>query len=67
MLKHLDAELLGMLESTVPPVELAAVSSFRSAIQKFGKQAGYSPRSGVQGGSVKAQKVSSFHVSETIW
>ena len=35
----MDRELNGLLENTVPPVDVAAVSAFRTAIQKFEKQA----------------------------
>jgi hypothetical protein len=35
MLKHADAELIGMLESSVPPVDLDTVAIFRAAVMKF--------------------------------
>ena len=38
-LKHLDRELNGMLETTVPPLDVMNVSAFRSSIQKWSKQA----------------------------
>lgn len=40
MLKHLDCELIKMLESSAPPCDLSLVSSFRAALQKHTKKAG---------------------------
>lgn len=39
MAKHMDAELDGMLESTVPPIQLDKLCSFRSVIFKFKRKA----------------------------
>ena len=38
-LKHLDTELVKMLETTVPPCDLSSISSFRTAMQKHAKKA----------------------------
>lgn len=43
MLKHLDAQLTSMLESSVPPVDLNLVSSFRMALQKHQNEAACKP------------------------
>lgn len=40
MLKHLDGELGKLLEATVPPVDLTAVSAFRAVMMKHAKKAG---------------------------
>ena len=39
-LKHLDRELNCLLEGTVPPVDLNAVSAFRSCLERLAKKAG---------------------------
>ena len=39
MLRHLDTELSNLLENTVPPVDLLAVSVFRMSLNKLAKQA----------------------------
>ena len=39
MMRHLDTELINVLENSVPPVDLALVSSFRMALLKHQKQA----------------------------
>ena len=44
LLKHLDCELIKLLETSVPPCDLMLVSGFRTALQKHAKQAA-SPRS----------------------
>lgn len=36
--KHCDADLLAMLQDSVPPVDLERVSVFRSACKKFEKK-----------------------------
>lgn len=41
MLGHLDAELISMLETTVPPLDLVHVSAFRMALQTYEKQVGW--------------------------
>ena len=38
-MRHLDTELINVLENSVPPVDLALVSSFRMALLKHQKQA----------------------------
>ncbi|CAK9049198.1 Uncharacterized protein SCF082_LOCUS27290 [Durusdinium trenchii] len=39
MYRHCDAELLALLDSTVPPVQLEKIGPFQYAINKFQKQA----------------------------
>jgi hypothetical protein len=39
MLRHGDADILLMLEKTVPPVSLAPISIFASALSKFNNEA----------------------------
>lgn len=39
LLRHMDLELHKALETTVPPMDLGAVSAFRTALQKHQKQA----------------------------
>lgn len=38
-MRHLDIDLMKMLESTVPPCDLGSVSAFRAAMMKYQKQA----------------------------
>ncbi|CAK9080416.1 Uncharacterized protein SCF082_LOCUS38331 [Durusdinium trenchii] len=38
LLRHLDSEFSSMLESGVPPIDINAVSAFRSAINKYAKE-----------------------------
>lgn len=35
----MDVELLKLLESSVPPIDLTSVSAYRMALAKFSKQA----------------------------
>ena len=39
MSKHVDTELINMLESTVPPVNLETIAIFRAAVMKFQSKA----------------------------
>jgi len=39
MAKHGDAQLQALLESTVPPCDLAKVSLFNAALNKYEKEA----------------------------
>ena len=39
MLRHGDADILLMLEKTVPPVSLAPISIFATALSKFNNEA----------------------------
>lgn len=40
MLRHLDAELLLLIQNTVPPCDLNSVSAFRQSLQLHTKKAG---------------------------
>ena len=40
LLRHADADLLALLENTVPPVDLARVAIFSGSLAKFKQQAG---------------------------
>lgn len=39
MLKHCDGELLALLDSSVPPVDLFKIGSFKIAIARYQRQA----------------------------
>lgn len=48
--RHLDGELITLIETTVPPVDLGAISAFRASMGNYQKQAG-------SGGAKKAPQV----------
>ena len=42
MFKHMDLELVSLVETTVPPADLGKISVFRAAANKYHKRVGCS-------------------------